>query len=97
MKITKSVLKQLIKEETRKALKEGEMKRIHMAIMDRLAEIKAEFDISSEDIKVILDDMDSQEEYAAASQEEPTAGLSDEELQADMDNMPVDMKRRLAY
>ena len=88
MKITKSILKQLIKEETHKALKEGEMKRIHMAIMDRLAEIKAEFGISSEEIKVILDDLDSQEEYAAASQED---------LQADMDNMPVDMKRRLAY
>jgi hypothetical protein len=67
---------------------EGEMKRIHMAIMDRLAEIKAEFGISSEEIKVILDDLDSQEEYAAASQED---------LQADMDNMPPDMKRRLAY
>ena len=67
MKITKSVLRQLIKEETRKTLKEGEMKRIHMAIMDRLAEIKAEFGISSEEIKIILDDLDSQEEYAAAA------------------------------
>ena len=72
MKINTKSLKAIVKLELKalqetKTIKEGEMKRIHMAIMDRLAEIKAEFSISSEKIKVILDDLDFQEEYAAAA------------------------------
>ncbi len=55
-----------------KPLGEGNMKNEHIAIMDRLEQLMSEFRLTTDDVRTILGDMDTAQDYADPSMPDPS-------------------------